>query len=73
MNEQLGELRKLEEKFHGIDKQFLTDGLRLVIFLPAFALLFIFGSWAFSSQSPDWWLENIEPTLGFDLSTKANF
>lgn len=69
MNEQLGELRKLEEKFHGIDKQFLTDGLRLVIFLPAFALLFIFGSWAFSSQSPDWWLENIEPTLGFDLST----
>ncbi|MEL0101055.1 MAG: hypothetical protein VW862_05085 [Euryarchaeota archaeon] len=69
MTEVLQDLRSKEGKFHGIDKQFLTEGLRLVLFLPAFALLFIFGSWAFSSQSPTWWLENIEPTLGFTLST----
>lgn len=73
MIEELNDLRKMEEKFHGIDKQFLTEGLRIVIFLPAFALLFIFGSWAYSARSPSWWLENIEPNIGFDLSTTFIF
>ena len=69
MSEEVQNLRKLEEKFHGIDTQFLTEGVRIILFLPSFALLFIFGSWAYAGKSPEWWLENIEPTLGFDLST----
>lgn len=69
MNESLQQLRSREEKFHGIDSQFLTEGLRLVLLLPAFSLLSFFGAWAYKGESPSWWLDNIEPTVGFDLST----
>ena len=69
MSQELKLLRSREEKFHGIDSQFLTEGLRLVLLLPAFSLLFFFGSWAYKGESPSWWLESIEPTVGFDLST----
>ena len=69
MSEELKVLRATEEKLHGIDSQFLTEGLRLVLLLPAFSLLCFFGAWAYQGQSPSWWLDNIEPTVGFDLST----
>ena len=69
MSEELNVLRATEEKLHGIDSQFLTEGLRLVLLLPAFSLLCFFGAWAYQGQSPSWWLDNIEPTVGFDLST----
>jgi len=62
-------LRSSEERFHGIDSQFLTEGLRLVLLLPGFSLLFLFGAWAYKGQSPEWWLDNLEPTVNFDLST----
>lgn len=62
-------LRSKEEQYHGIDSQFLTEGLRLVLLLPGFSLLFFFGAWAFSGDSPEWWLDNLEPTIGFDFST----
>ena len=69
MSQDLTSLRYREEKFHGIDSQFITDGLRLVLFLPAFSLLFTFGAWAYNGESPEWWLDNIEPSVGFDLAT----
>ena len=69
MAEELDILRSKEEKFHGIDSQFLTEGIRLVLLLPGFSLLFFFGAWAYKGVSPSWWLENIEPSVGFDLST----
>jgi len=69
LSDELVQLRSREEKFHGIDSQFLTEGLRLVLLLPSFALLSFFGAWAYKGQSPSWWLDNIEPTVGFDLST----
>ena len=69
MTNELDLLRSREEKFYGIDSQFLTEGIRLVMLLPAFSLLFFFGAWAYKGVSPSWWLENIEPTVGFDLST----
>lgn len=69
MSEELELLRIREEKLHGIDSQFLTEGLRLVLLLPAFSLLCFFGAWAYQGESPSWWLDNIEPTVGFDLST----
>ena len=69
MNENLQQLRSNEEKFHGIDSQFLTEGLRLVLLLPTFSLLSFFGAWAYKGESPSWWLDNIEPAVGFDLST----
>ena len=65
----LDEIRAKEEKFHGIDSQFLTEGLRLVLLLPAFSLLFFFGAWAYKGTSPEWWLKNIEPSVGFDFAT----
>lgn len=69
MSKELQPLRAREEKLHGIDSQFLTEGLRLVLLLPSFSLLFFFGAWAYQGESPSWWLDNIEPTVGFDLST----
>ena len=69
MSEELNVLRATEEKLYGIDSQFLTEGLRLVLLLPAFSLLCFFGAWAYQGQSPSWWLDNIEPTVSFDLST----
>jgi hypothetical protein len=69
MNKKLDQIRAKEEKFHGIDSQFLTEGLRLVLLLPAFSLLFFFGAWAYKGTSPEWWLENLEPTVGFDFAT----
>jgi len=62
-------LRFKEEKYYQIDRQFLTDGLRLVLLLPIFSLLFFFCAWAYNGTSPDWWLNNIEPSVGFDFST----
>ena len=59
MSQELATLRSREEKFHGIDSQFLTEGLRLVLLLPAFSLLFFFGAWAYKGESPSWWLENL--------------
>ena len=69
MTSDLQLLRSKEEQYHGIDSQFLTEGLRLVLLLPGFSLLFFFGAWAFSGDSPEWWLDNLEPTIGFDFST----
>ena len=69
MNENLEQLRSREEKFHSIDSQFFSEGLRLIILLPAFSLLSFFGAWAYKGESPSWWLDNIEPAVGFDLST----
>ncbi|MGB1589650.1 MAG: hypothetical protein ACPHDO_04865 [Candidatus Poseidoniaceae archaeon] len=69
MTNELELLRSKEEKFYGIDSQFLTEGIRLVMLLPGFSLLFFFGAWAYKGVSPSWWFENIEPTVGFDLST----
>ena len=69
MTNELDLLRSKEEKFYGIDSQFLTEGIRLVMLLPGFSLLFFFGAWAYKGVSPSWWLDNIEPTVGFDLST----
>ena len=69
MTSDLELLRKKEMKLHGIDSQFLTEGFRLVLLLPGFSLLFFFGAWAYSGESPEWWLANIEPSVKFDFAT----
>ena len=51
MSEELNVLRATEEKLHGIDSQFLTEGLRLVLLLPAFSLL-CFWSLGLSRPKP---------------------
>jgi hypothetical protein len=61
--------RLSESIIHAIDRQIVSSGLRLIMFLPAFATLGYFSSWAFSQTSPSFWLDNIEPTLGMDFST----
>ena len=68
----IGELEKLqatEKILFAIDRQIITEGLRLVMILPAVIILFLFSSWAYAGPSPSWWLVNIEPTLGLDFST----
>ena len=41
MNEDLQQLRSREEKFHSIDSQFLTEGLRLVNFFTSIFFAFV--------------------------------
>ena len=57
-----------EAVFLAIDKQIISFGLRIILFLPAFALFTYFIAWAFSTGSPKWWLDNIEPTIGLTFS-----
>ena len=66
--ELLETLRKKERRLYAIDKQFISDGMRLILLLPATSLLFLFGAWAFNDGSPKWWGDNIEPTIEVDFS-----
>ena len=61
--------RLSESIVHAIDRQIVSSGLRLIMFLPAFATLTYFSGWAFSTTSPAFWLDNIEPNLGMGFST----
>jgi len=60
--------RLSESVLHAIDSQIISSGLRLVLFLPAFTAFTFFVTWAFSSASPVWWAENIEPNLNMTFS-----
>lgn len=61
-------LKDWEAILLAIDRQIITFGLRIILFLPAFAFLTYFMAWAFSNSSPEWWLKNIEPTIGLTFS-----
>ena len=52
-----------EAIFLAIDRQIISSGLRIILFLPVFAIFTYFIAWAFSTGSPSWWLDNIEPTI----------
>ena len=39
------------------------------MFLPAFAAITFFSSWAFSQSSPSFWEENIAPNIGLGFAT----
>ncbi len=58
------------EKFlYALDRQVISFGLRLLLFLPGIAILAYFGAWAFSTKSPDWWVDFVEPTLSLSFAT----
>jgi hypothetical protein len=61
--------RLSESIMNAIDRQIISSGLRLIMFLPAFAAITYFCSWAFSQSSPTFWLENIEPNVKLGFST----
>lgn len=61
--------RLSESIIHAIDRQIISSGLRLIMFLPAFAAFTYFASWAFSQSSPAFWLDNIQPNVGMGFST----
>ncbi|GIR76096.1 MAG: hypothetical protein CM15mP78_07950 [Candidatus Poseidoniales archaeon] len=58
-----------ESIVHAIDRQIVSSGLRLILFLPGFAAFTFFFSWAFAQASPTFWEANIEPNLGLGFST----
>ena len=58
-----------ESIVHAIDRQIVSSGLRLIMFLPAFAAITFFSSWAFSQSSPSFWEENIAPNIGLGFAT----
>ena len=52
-----------ENFLYAIDRQLISSGIRLLLFLPAFAILAFFGAWSQASSSPKWWVDFVEPTL----------
>jgi hypothetical protein len=49
---------------YALDRQLISSGIRLLLFLPAFAILAFFGAWSQATTSPDWWDDFVEPTIG---------
>lgn len=58
-----------ESFLYAFDKQLISFGIRLVLFLPGFAILAFFGAWAYANSSPNWWVDFIEPTVGQSFSS----
>ena len=58
-----------ESFLYAFDKQLISFGIRLLLFLPGFAVLAYFGAWAYSNSSPSWWVDFIEPTVGQSFSS----
>ena len=58
-----------ESFLYAFDRQLISFGIRLLLFLPGFAILAYFGAWAYANSSPDWWVDFIEPTIGQSFST----
>ena len=58
-----------ESFLYAFDRQLISFGIRLLLFLPGFAILAFFGAWAYASKSPDWWINFIEPTISLSFAT----
>ncbi len=58
-----------ESFLYAFDRQLISFGIRLLLFLPGFAMLVFFGAWAYSNSSPSWWIDFIEPTVNRSFST----
>lgn len=58
-----------EEFLYALDRQLISSGIRLLLFLPAFAILAFFGAWSQATTSPDWWNDFVEPTIGQSFAT----
>jgi hypothetical protein len=54
---------------YALDRQLISSGIRLLLFLPAFAILAFFGAWSQATTSPDWWDDFVEPTIGQSFAT----
>ena len=70
-NKSFSSIRKWnDEKFlHALDRQLVSSGIRLLLFLPAFAILAFFGAWSQATSSPDWWNDFVEPSIGYSFAT----
>lgn len=58
-----------ESFLYAFDRQLISFGIRLLLFLPGFAILTFFGAWAYANSSPNWWVDFIEPTVGQSFSS----
>ena len=58
-----------ESFLYAFDRQLISFGIRLLLFLPGFAILAFFGAWAYANSSPNWWVDFIEPTIGQSFSS----
>ena len=58
-----------EDFLYALDRQLISSGIRLLLFLPAFAILAFFGAWSQATTSPKWWNDFVEPTIGHSFAT----
>ena len=58
-----------ESFLYAFDRQLISFGIRLLLFLPGFAILAYFGAWAYADSSPGWWNDFIQPTVNQSFSS----
>ena len=66
-------LVRREEHLVNLDRLFLSDGLRLLIILPAVGTIFFFLSWFAGEVSPTWWMDSVEASLSLNFAEGMAF
>ena len=66
-------LVRREEHLVNLDRLFLSDGLRLLIILPAVGTIFFFLSWFAGEVSPTWWMDSVEASMSLNFAQGMAF
>lgn len=61
-------MQKLERGLLRIDRLMLSKGIHLLVLLPSIMILLEIMSWNWRSDSPGWWKDSIEDTLGLSFN-----
>jgi len=61
-----------EQKLVKLDRLLLTEGIHLLVILPAVGTLMMFMAWFNLSSSPEWWLNSAEGSLGINFATATS-
>ena len=62
--ERLEKLRSHESMLLGVDRLLISDGARLVLFLPLLVIVLYGLAQSFTNSNPQWWVEHVEDAAG---------
>ena len=61
-------MQKIERGLLRIDRLMLSKGIHLLVLLPSIMILLELMSWNWRADSPSWWQDSIEDTLGLSFN-----
>ncbi|SVC05488.1 uncharacterized protein METZ01_LOCUS258342, partial [marine metagenome] len=62
--ERLEKLRSHESMLLGVDRLLISDGARLVLFLPLLVIVLYGLAQSFTNSNPQWWVKHVEDAAG---------